>query len=312
VASLAAAADRATQADAKSHAAVLLMANVHAIPGGASQATVTDWETGDDVVIPLGDGRTPAVDVAAAMYKEARRLRRGEEAVGPLLEAARTDVAEAEALAERLAALPGGGEAGGEGDEDASAAADRRAVLQEVRLALEAKGWLAPWREAGLEAMGAAAGRRAAKREGGGGGGPDGAPTFRRFTSPSGLAVLVGRSNRENDTLSLRVAAADDIWLHARGVPGAHVVLRAPAGKEADGGPSEEDIRFAAGLAAFFSKARDGGSVDVSHTLARNVKKPRGAPAGLVTLLAESVVRVRPDDVAGVVADASGSGGEEG
>jgi predicted ribosome quality control (RQC) complex YloA/Tae2 family protein len=291
------------------------MSNVHAVQAGATEVTVTDWDTSAEVTIPLGDGRTPVPDVAAKLYKEARRLRRGAEAVAPLLEAARADVAVVEAAAARLDGLPALGE---EGEAAlAPAALDaRNAVLQEVRQALEAKGWLPPWREAGLEARGAALAKRAAKRTGGGGGGGSSGdsplPTspFRRFTSPSGLTVLVGRNNRDNDRLSMRVANPGDTWLHARGVPGAHVVLRAPpGGAEGASLPDEADLRFAASIAAFYSKARDGSVVDVSHTPARHVKKPRGAPPGLVTLLQEAVVRVRPDDAAAVAAAAEG--GEE-
>ena len=276
--------------------------------------TVVDWDTDEEITIPLGDGRTPPSDVAAALYKEARRLRRGAESVAPLLAGARADVAELEAAAEKLAALPPLGEDGE--SVDAAAGEARTAVLQEVREALEARGWLPPWREAGLEVRGASLARKAAKRTGGAAASASsGAPRFRRFTSPSGLEVLVGRNNRDNDTLSLRVANPADTWLHARGVPGAHVLLRAPAsGPDAAGGggpPPEADLRFAAELAAFFSKAREGGQVDVSHTPARHVKKPRGAPPGLVTLMAESVVRVRPDDAAEVVAAAGESDGDE-
>lgn len=49
---------------------------------------------------------------------------------------------------------------------------------------------------------------------------------FRRFSAPSGATVLVGRNNRQNDELSTKVAAPNDVWMHARLVPGAHVVLR--------------------------------------------------------------------------------------
>jgi predicted ribosome quality control (RQC) complex YloA/Tae2 family protein len=286
------------------------MSHVHAVIPGATETTVVDWETSAEVTIPLGDGRTPAPDVAAALYKEARRMRRGAEAVGPLLEAARADVAELEEAAATLAALPALGE-DGEAADPASADA-RAAVLQEVRLALEAKRWLPPWREAGLEVRGAALAKRAAKRTGGVDPSPSlpSAPRFRRFTAPSGLEVLVGRNNKDNDRLSLRVANPGDTWLHARGVPGAHVVLRAPpGGAEGASLPDEADLRFAASIAAFYSKARDGSVVDVSHTPARHVKKPRGAPPGLVTLLQEAVVRVRPDDAAAVAAAAEG--GEE-
>jgi predicted ribosome quality control (RQC) complex YloA/Tae2 family protein len=141
--------------------------------------------------------------------------------------------------------------------------------------------------------------------------------------SPGGFEVLVGRSNRENDELSLRVASPGDVWLHARGVPGSHAVLRVPSSSSSaspssssspassEGLPPAEDLEFAAALAAFFSKARDGGKVAVTFTRARNVRKPRGAPAGLVTLMSEKVVSVRPDSVASVVAAATSGGASE-
>ena len=131
--------------------------------------------------------------------------------------------------------------------------------------------------------------------------------------SPGGFEVLLGRSNRENDELSLRVAAPDDLWLHARGVPGSHAVIRVPSSFPASSstvsGLPEEDLEFAASLAAFFSKAREGGKVPVTFTRAKNVKKPKGAPPGLVTLLSEKVVSARPDSVASVVAMAAAASG---
>ena len=62
----------------------------------------------------------------------------------------------------------------------------------------------------------------------------------------------MGRNNRQNDALS-RSAAETDMWLHARGVPGSHVIIKVPPGKDA----AAKDQEFAANLAAFYSKVRN-------------------------------------------------------
>ncbi len=111
----------------------------------------------------------------------------------------------------------------------------------------------------------------------------------RRFTVEGEKLVLVGRTNRENDSLTFKTAAPEDLWLHARGVPGAHVILKT------DGeAPSEGAIKQAASLAAFFSHARAEASVPVDYTPRKYVRKPQGAKPGMVTYTHEQTVRVSP------------------
>lgn len=100
------------------------------------------------------------------------------------------------------------------------------------------------------------------------------------------FTVLVGRSAKENDWI-VRRASPNDLWLHARGVPGAHVLIK-------NGGRTvpEEVLRRAAELAAWFSKARGERKVEVSYTEARYVRKPKGSPPGTVPLLKENVIVV--------------------
>ena len=104
------------------------------------------------------------------------------------------------------------------------------------------------------------------------------------------FTVLVGRSAKENDEI-LRRASPNDIWLHARGVPGAHVLIK-------NGGRAvpEEVLLRAAQLAAWFSKARGARKVEVSYTEARYLRKPKGSPAGMVTLLREKVLVVSGEE----------------
>ena len=121
---------------------------------------------------------------------------------------------------------------------------------------------------------------------------PSQEPQPRRFQSPDGFTILVGTNGTMNDRLTFKVAAPDDVWFHARGEPGAHVVLRGASRQ-----PSAEAIQLAANLAAKYSRARGSGSVTVDHTAVRNVRKIRGAPPGLVRYVNEQTVTGYPDRV---------------
>ena len=105
-----------------------------------------------------------------------------------------------------------------------------------------------------------------------------------------GWKALVGRTDADNDYLSLTVAQPDDWWFHVRGVPGGHVILQGPPGEE----PDRETLKRAAAIAAYHSKARRAGLVAVSCTRARHVTKPRNAKMGTVQIRKEVVLKVRP------------------
>jgi predicted ribosome quality control (RQC) complex YloA/Tae2 family protein len=107
---------------------------------------------------------------------------------------------------------------------------------------------------------------------------------------PGGWTVLAGRSDADNDRLSIQVARPGDRWFHVRGLPGSHVLLQGPVGAE----PDRETLRAAAAVAAWHSKAREGGVIAVSCTDARHVRKPRGAKPGTVEIRHEIVLKVRP------------------
>lgn len=115
---------------------------------------------------------------------------------------------------------------------------------------------------------------------------------YRRYTSSGGLEIRVGRSGRSNDDLTFHHSAPDDIWLHARDVAGAHVILR---WGERDGNPPQRDLMEAAVLAALGSKARTSGAVPVDWTRRKYVRKPRKAPPGAVLPDRVSTLFVQPD-----------------
>lgn len=107
-----------------------------------------------------------------------------------------------------------------------------------------------------------------------------------------GYEVLVGRSARDNDRLTFKEAAPQDVWLHVGGgTPGSHVVVRAPEGGEVP----RHVVKRAAELAARHSKAgKTTGKVDVHVCRACDVRKPRGAKPGSVELRRYESVKVYP------------------
>ena len=109
------------------------------------------------------------------------------------------------------------------------------------------------------------------------------------FMTTDGFKVLVGRNNRQNDTLTLKTASKNDIWLHTKDIPGSHTILITD-GRE----PTETAIMQAAMIAAYHSKAKDGSQVPVDYTRIRNVSKPQGAKPGMVIFVKNRTVYVKP------------------
>ena len=113
----------------------------------------------------------------------------------------------------------------------------------------------------------------------------------RKFVSPDGYTVLVGKTAEDNDRLSLDLCAREDFWFHLAGDSGSHVVVRNPERLEK---LPRETERFAAGLAAGYSKARNAGRVAVHAARGADVSKRRGQPPGEVTLARWRALIVAP------------------
>jgi predicted ribosome quality control (RQC) complex YloA/Tae2 family protein len=116
-------------------------------------------------------------------------------------------------------------------------------------------------------------------------------PRIIQYELPGNWTVVLGASDADNDYVSAVLAAPEDYWFHADGVPGSHVILRAKASEE----PDRETLRRAAAIAAYHSKGRRAGTVPVHCTRARHVRKPRGVKVGTVHVAKGTVLRVRPD-----------------
>ncbi len=239
-------------------AAELLLPMQSKIPRGAREARVPDWSRlGEDgqpeqLVIAL-DPALGAAENASRMLKKAQRYA----AALPRIEARRDEIARGlENAKESLRAI--------------EAAPDLRS-LQTGAGASIARGRA----QSGPE-------RSHKKQE---------RLPFRAFRASNGARILVGRSAKDNDALTLRWARGDDLWLHARGVQGSHVIFVDPGTA-----PDSRALGEAALLAAHFSSARGADGAEVSWTRRKYVRKGKQQAPGAVTFSQEKSIRVRLDE----------------
>ena len=113
------------------------------------------------------------------------------------------------------------------------------------------------------------------------------------FRSSEGFELFAGKNNKQNDYLTLRMARDNDLWLHAKDIPGAHVIIRTEGREVPDATLAE-----AAVLAAFFSKGRGSKNVPVDYTLKKNVHKPDGARPGMVIYERQRTIMAAPGEEA--------------
>ena len=103
-------------------------------------------------------------------------------------------------------------------------------------------------------------------------------PQVSKITSAEGFEILIGKNNRQNDYLTMHLAKKEDIWLHAKDAPGAHVIIKSQPGREIPDATLEQ----AAQLAAYYSESRHSSKVSVDYTPRKNVWKPASARPGFV------------------------------
>ena len=110
------------------------------------------------------------------------------------------------------------------------------------------------------------------------------------FISSDGFDIYVGKNNKQNDQLTLKLAQSNDIWLHTKNIPGSHVIIR-KGGREIP----DRTVEEAAVLAAWHSKAKMSANVQVDYTAVKNVNKPSGAKPGKVIYVNYTTAVVTPD-----------------
>lgn len=252
----------------------MLLAQADRIPKGADFALLEDWEEGGVLEARLDPAISPRAQ-APLFFERARKLQRGEAIMRSRLEQTEALLAKARAL-EALVL-----------EADDVDGRNLEAWLDEAKSlgALKREGRKAP-------------SERLAKRE-------EPRLPYSLYRGHRGARILVGRGAKDNDALTLRIAKPHDLFVHARGVPGAHVIV--PLAKGASCPP--DLLVDAALLAAHHSDARGENPVEVTYAERRHVRKTKGAPPGQVQVDREKVLllRIEADRLARLLASREGA-----
>lgn len=237
--------------------AELLLANLHQAEKSNGQFTVTDFydEAQATIEIPAADKAT-AQEAAEHYFKLARKARHGFETISARLPEIEKEIVDLENKLANLAAVTRPEELNADFEE---------AAPQPLR---QEKPKTQPGKKPKEEKL----------------------MGLRRYRSTDGYEILIGRTDRDNDNLTLKIAKSYDLWFHAADYPGSHAVLRNPQRREVP----MTSILEAAQLAAKFSQARDNAKVAVNYCEKKFVTKPKGFAPGQVRLASFKTVMVEP------------------
>jgi predicted ribosome quality control (RQC) complex YloA/Tae2 family protein len=256
--------DRAGRASEYRQQGELLKSCLHTAKKGMSEVKATDWSTGEarEFLVPLDPLLTPKENLERLF----RRYRKFSGALHGVSERLTQRQAKHEALTslmEKLALLS-----------DLSVM-EAQAGLTTLTDELRGLGWSPSSPTV-----------QGVKK-------PVSSPTlpYREFKASDGTTIWLGRSAKHNDKLTLHHAKGHDIWLHARDSAGSHVILRCARNAE----PSSDSLVDAALLAAWHSKQRGESIIDIMWTRRKNVRKPKGAAPGSVTVSDSRTISVRDD-----------------
>ena len=202
-------------------------------------------ESGEKISIPLDKRLTVAANVQAC-YKKYDKLKRSTKFIAEQIELCRAEIFYLESIAHALTASV------------------TIADIDEIRTELIAGGYLKDVRK-----------KSALSKK----------PQPLKFIAPDGTEILVGKNNSQNDRLTFKIAAPDDLWLHTKDITGSHVIVRS-------NNVSEETLQLAAEIAAHFSKAQGSSKVPVDYVQCRFVKKPSGAKPGFVIFTNQRTIYV--------------------
>lgn len=211
--------------------------------------TVQNIYDGEAISIPLDRRLTIAANVQA-FYKKYDKLKRSTKFIAAQIKLCREEIIYLESIAHALTACT------------------TLADIDEIRTELIAGGYLKDAKK-----------RTALSKK----------PQPLKFIAPDGTEILIGKNNAQNDRLTFKIAAPDDLWFHTKDITGSHVIVRSS-------NVSDETLQLAAELAAYFSKARDSSNVPVDYVPCRYVKKPSGAKPGFVIFTNQRTLYVTPSE----------------
>eukprot|EP00541_Cyclophora_tenuis_P014886 CAMPEP_0116554564 /NCGR_PEP_ID=MMETSP0397-20121206/7663_1 /TAXON_ID=216820 /ORGANISM="Cyclophora tenuis, Strain ECT3854" /LENGTH=361 /DNA_ID=CAMNT_0004079741 /DNA_START=11 /DNA_END=1096 /DNA_ORIENTATION=- len=267
--------DKAQNVEKTVRRAQLLVSNMYMFNDPSTKsAVVQDWENGGaDVELVLDPKYDSASAEADALFQQARKMKRGSQVITELL-------TEASGAIETLSKCKVDLQSALAGDNGVD---EGRLQIVQNRLLRTSKQtkFQAPVDEP------APTDKKPAQRSPRNRAKDAIEKQVRRLKSPAGCTILVGRNRRGNEYLTFSVARGDDIWMHARGYPGAHVLIQVRRGGPQ---PTEECLTLAANLAAFYSDARSERKASVTAAEPKHLLKPSGAPLGAVKLREELYV----------------------
>jgi predicted ribosome quality control (RQC) complex YloA/Tae2 family protein len=244
--------EQARQAEQMKAFGDLVTANIYRISRGQSALAAQDFVTGEDVAVPLDVRLSPAAN-AQRYYKKYNKLKSGMDMASARMRATQENVAFLESV---LASLD---------------VCETPEELAEVEYELSRAGF--------IKAAGTASARPTEK-----------ASAPHRFLSSDGFVIYAGKNNRQNDELTMHMAAQNDIWLHTKDIPGSHVLITGIKGSV-----PEQTLFEAAVIAATLSKAGASAKVAVDYAPRKNVRKPNGAKPGMVVYEGYNTALVTPD-----------------
>ncbi|KAL7535562.1 hypothetical protein ACHAWF_005202 [Thalassiosira exigua] len=254
----------------------LIVANLYRLPPGTASAEVEDWEDGGRIVeLALNTKEYgSAQEEADALFASARKMKRGSKVVEELMQQSLEGAKILEDAMLDLEAMS---------QNDGVALVEESLVLIQRRLESSSKktGFRSPKLDESDDRAQKLQSKKTKKRN------VDkvrNKPNPREMTSPSGHKVLVGRNRRDNEAICFQLSKPTDVWMHARGCPGAHVLLCVRRGSAE---VTDDDLQFAADLAAFYSDARTELRAEITTAAPKHIAKPRGAPMGAVSLRQE-------------------------
>lgn len=228
----------------------LLTAHMHEVRQGDESITVVNYydPNQQEVTIPLRPDRTPSEN-AQAYFTRYRKLTNSKQVVQREIAKTKAEINYLDQLLHQLDRA-------------------READIEDIREELKEEGYLKKQRQ-----------RKKKKAN---------KPVPEEYMSSDETAIFVGKNNKQNEYVTHRMAHRNDIWLHAKDIPGSHVIIRS-------NDPTEKTLLEAAQLAAHFSKAQGSSSVPVDYTKVRHVKKPNGAKPGFVTYDNHQTIFITPD-----------------
>jgi predicted ribosome quality control (RQC) complex YloA/Tae2 family protein len=253
----------------------LLLANQHEVPQGITSVELPNIFVGSDeddaplVTVPL-DPRFDAVGNANRLFNKYHKMRRAVELVPSQIEQNNVELATVEQLLTDLAL------------------AENPAEVALVKAEVQEAGYIRGKALLDKKALKAAKKGKGGKHAKGKPVAPGGGVPLHMQTA-DGFTVLIGKNSRQNEEITFRQATGNDIWLHARGVPGAHAIIKS-AGREVP----RHTIEQVAKLAAYYSEGRGSTTVPVDFTLQRHVRHMKGGGPGMVIYEREHTLYAEP------------------